>query len=394
MSPQRLRSILRRALRCAAVGVVLVASAKRSRAQHETRPGSRPVDPDAARDAASRPSAIPERVTLRAEPPPGFDLAVAAAARRLPSPFAFGASKRASVAASLDEAARLRAADELDRAASRLSDALLLRALLAEDAGRLRAGLAPARAPARVVAAALRQIGEAGLFDPWLVAWGRARADAPAATADERAELADVLHAHARAAAVLTRVAFAAKDAEDPRWMSKAGPRPRFVAWPPAPPAEPTAASLDARRRYAAEDAGPWERDGDVVLRVAEGVATLRRRGGVAELAAGDVFEFRRLDVLVAGPTGVRLDAARYGAIRLPPSGAADTDDLAAGLDAAGSARVAADVAAAADGSAEALARLEDALPLALRAIREEVARRPASPGAPALRLLLALDGG
>jgi hypothetical protein len=380
-------------IRAAAVALVLLSSMRRARAQQDSRPAPPRADP-----AASRPRTrlvdVRERVPLATEPPTGFEIPLRNAGL---SPFHRLLVRRLSAAAPEGERMRELYATSLGEAARSLPESMMLRALLWEDAARVLRGEKGATAPPAVVAQAMRQVGEAGLFDPWLIAWAWARADVAveASQADDLALLYVTLHEHARSAAAHRRRAFEAAPHGAPAWASKAGPRLFRIEWPrPASTSSrpgSDAALAEARRLYSVLDAGTWDSEACLVLRVAGGAAELFRRGGSARLAADEIVDLRRLDVIVAGPTGLRLDHATAGSFVVPPHGVLSSRRALSFLDSAGRARVAAHVSAAADGDEDALRRLEAMLPLAADAISAEVARDSKSAGAPALRLLLTL---
>lgn len=148
-----------------------------------------------------------------------------------------------------------------------------------------------------------------------------------------------------------------------------------------------------ALAHYPGTDLPSWVSEVAIDVTVVDAGATLLR-GGTAEPVAPDtLLVLDRLDVLDAGPE-VRLRLAGLGDMSLGPGQAMAAWDLAGRLSAPARARVRRTIATALDGDARAQARIAEILPAAHHALRDELARHPRSPGAAALRRLLAQYGG
>lgn len=392
MRPRVLRSRVAAALlRAAAVVAVACGSSQRARAQGDTRPTPAPTEPPAERGAATA-LVPPERVPLDPTPPAGLDFAASGALQ------AARATGRLEAASRPVEQLRPGAFVRLYDAVCRLPDDLALKRLLTVDLTHERANSAEFRVPPRELMSALREAESRGLFEASLTAWAWRSAEL-AAPGQDLADLYAALHAHARATDALVLYAAAERRVGSPRWQSKAGPPPfpRLAAESrpvDGSAAAPTSAGRAVARIYATRDAGTWDSEGRLFVRVAGGGGRLFRRGGSFPLTAGETVDVRRLDVVVADAAGLAFETSRCGALRLGPGATLVSRNAAGFLEPEGRVRIAALVAEAlADGpeAEAAAAALERIAPLAADEMRAAVMRRPDAPGAPRLRLLLAL---
>lgn len=392
MRPRVLRSrVVAALLRAAAVVAVACGSSQRARAQGESRPTPAPTEPPAERGAST--ALVPqERVPLDPAPPAGLDLAASGAFHAARPTGRLEAASRPFERLEPDERVRLYDAVRW------LPDDLALKKLLTVDLTHVRADFAESLVAPRELLSALREAESRGLFEASLTAWAWRRA-AIAAPAQDLADLYAALHAHARATDALVLYAAAERRVDEPRWQSKAG-RPSFPHLSSASrptgtsAAAPTAAGRAVARIYATRDAGTWDSEGRLLARVAEGGGRLFRRGGSFPLAAGETVDVRRLDVVVADAGGLALETSRCGRLRLGPGATLVSRNAAAFLEPEGRARIAALVAEALADSPDAeaaAAALERLAPLAADEMRLATLRRPDAPGAPRLRLLVAL---
>ncbi len=197
--------------------------------------------------------------------------------------------------------------------------------------------------------------------------------------------LARIEH-HARMAIALRRAQALTAPVPQRPWLSKAGPPPCGVRTVPADfvPA--------ARKAYESGDAGTWDKDGRLALRVvSSGGLVLWRRGKAYAQGDGTDLAVRRLDVLAAGSTAATLEHAWLGRVTVPPGATLSTWNTAEHLAPEARAVLRARVKAAADGDRQALDTLDGVLPAARTFIEAELAARPDAPGAPALRMQLTL---
>ena len=176
-------------------------------------------------------------------------------------------------------------------------------------------------------------------------------------------------------------------------WRSKAGPPPGWQRLQ-VPPGL-VAAAREAFEKKGA-DAGTWESEAVLELTVARGEALLVRRASEARLAAGAPLRLRRLDV-VRAPAAVVLRHPTLGELKLPAGAELTAWNVARFLDAPGRVWVQARLRAALDGESAALTELESVLPAAHEAIRAALAGaegRDTGGKTAALRMLLqAYDG-
>lgn len=237
---------------------------------------------------------------------------------------------------------------------------------------------------------ALDDAEEKGLYDPWYAAYlWRASARVPRDA--RRIELYLRLRQHLRLALTFARAHVAARaPAFEPRaWMSKAGPtRPQLEREEAA--VRDTLAA--ARRLYATQDAGPWDRECRVGCRLAAGSAGLTLPSSHTRLVvAGESLRLGRLDMVMAGNAGAVLEHAHYGRFAVGPDRIVTAWELGEGADDAARARIDTDIAAALAGDEPAAARLEGAFALAHGAVRAALAAHAEAPGAPRLRTIAAL---
>jgi hypothetical protein len=243
---------------------------------------------------------------------------------------------------------------------------------------------------------ALDELEALGLFDRWIAAYLWRRTSA-LAEPPQRKELAAVyarIERHTRIADTLIRSQAAAQPVPiSPRaWRSKAGPS----HWQRRTEQHARQAILvTAKRLYPKTDAGTWDDDAVVRLVVAEGspAVSLRRAGGQRRLKAGDLFEFRRLDVVEvsAGGKPAVLRHVWLGPIELPADRLIAVWDLPGLLSPGAKAKVQETVDQALSGDEQAAEQLEVALPLSHRAVRAAVAEKRDAPGAARLRMILTL---
>jgi hypothetical protein len=268
---------------------------------------------------------------------------------------------------------------------------------LADLDARANGKAAPPAHPADLLAA-LDEAERLGYFDPWLGAYLWRKTAAGVAPSEGRAlvELYARLARHARLSNTLIRAQARVKPLLLPprAWMSKAGP---FKKGDWAIDRDKSLAEMlgAAKVLYAESDSGTWKRDGLAVVMVARGSApvTLIRAGRRQPLEKEETFRFHRLDLVEtpAGEKPIVLEHAWLGQVELPAGRVVSAWDLAGHLSAGARGKLRKEVAAALGGSEESAGRLERALPLAHQAIREGLAGSPSAPGAPRLRLILAL---
>lgn len=255
------------------------------------------------------------------------------------------------------------------------------------------AGLKVARPGLDQLTAALDEMDQSGIYDHWAGAYlwrqsaGLAGNDPQAA-----AELYARLYRHARVTDTLIRARAQVKPLNvSPRaWMSKAGPKREDVLARQKWEAEVFAA---ARRLYASTDAGTWERDGSARAAVAKDSAplTLVHAGKRHTFGPGSNVRLDRLDLFEAGEKPVVLEHAWLGKLTLPAGRTVSVWELPDCLSAEGRAALGKAVADALEGGEGAARRLEQALPLAHRLLREKLAAAPDARGAARLRLILSL---
>jgi hypothetical protein len=176
-----------------------------------------------------------------------------------------------------------------------------------------------------------------------------------------------------------------------PGWLSKGGPPRREME----EFRRRTGELLEiAKARYTQTDAGTWLRDGSVQLALAKGsrAPTLVRPDGSEPMATRRPFRIGRLDLIAtAKEAGSVLEHPEFGSVVIPEDRFIGVHEMPELLSSAGLAAVRAAVAAALAGDDGAALRIERALPLAHRELRTSLARQPEAPGAPRLRLILAL---
>ncbi len=256
-----------------------------------------------------------------------------------------------------------------------------------------RAGRKVARPGLDQLRAALDEMDQSGLYDHWLNAYlwrhsaGRAGNDPKGAAA-----LYDRLYRHARVTDTLIRARAQVKPLNvSPRaWMSKAGPKRQDVLAKQNWEAEVFAA---ARRLYASTDAGTWERDGSARAAVAKDspALTVIHAGRRHACEPGASVRLDRLDLFEAGDRPVVLEHLWLGKLTLPAGRTLSVWELPDCLSAEGRAALGKASADALEGGEGASRRLEQALPLAHRLLREKLAAAPDARGAARLRLILSL---
>lgn len=224
------------------------------------------------------------------------------------------------------------------------------------------------------------------VFDAWLAAyvWRRA-APLPLAAPRREALLARV-ERHVRVHLALLKGQTVTGPVEFHAWRSKAGPP---MGWSGI--SLPDGFVAAAQRAYATGDAGTWDSAGTIALRVeqAQGLS-LVRRGKATPLAAGQSLVLRRLDLLRAeGPALLRH--AELGDMSLGAGAIVTAWDLGDRLAPAGRELARAWAAKALAGDAQALARIEAALPALHAEVRRVLAEKPDAKGAAGLRMALAL---
>jgi hypothetical protein len=256
-----------------------------------------------------------------------------------------------------------------------------------------KAGAEPTRPGLRDLTAALDEMGQSGIYDHWSLAYlWRHTAGLAAADPSSAAELYARLYRHARVTDTLIRARAQVKPLNvSPRaWMSKAGPKRQDVLAKQKWEAEVFAA---ARRLYASTDAGTWDRDGSALARVAKDSAplTLLHAGKRQTFEAGSNVRLDRLDLFAAGERPVVLEHRWLGLLTLPAGRMLSVWELPDSLSPEGRATLAKAVADALEGGETAARRLEQALPLAHRLLREKLTAPPEARGAARLRLILSL---
>lgn len=255
---------------------------------------------------------------------------------------------------------------------------------------------AASRPDAKVLIAALDDMERAGLFDQWACAylWRKAAGGIDKTQRTQAVELFARLNRHARMTNALVRAQARVKPFLVPprAWMSKAGPKTSYVVAQKQAVGETL---KTARWLYAGSDTGTWERDGCVLASVARGSAplTLVRAGHRQELKEGATVRLNRLD-LVETPAGgkpVVLEHAWLGQITLPADRTLSVWDLPALLPAGARHQAEVAVGEALDGEEKPARKLEQALPLVQRVLREKLVKTSNAKGAPRLRLILSL---
>ncbi|MCB9753573.1 MAG: hypothetical protein H6713_26830 [Myxococcales bacterium] len=265
----------------------------------------------------------------------------------------------------------------------------------AELRARARAGAAPL-VQDEALLAALAEAEAAGLFDDWVTAflWGHLeRAPAPVAEPARvtRRELMHRLHAHARVAAAMTRARAELQDVAFVPWRSKAAPPP---GWREQRRALQLSSVL--ARHVRDGDAGTWSRSVLIELRVATGSAPLTRvRAGAPErFAAGQRVRVDRLDLLESSAGEVVLEHAELGRLTISADQQLSTWQLPALLLAPNDparARIEQTITRALAGDERAALSLERTLVVTHAIVRAAVSANAAEPGAPRLRMILAL---
>jgi hypothetical protein len=246
--------------------------------------------------------------------------------------------------------------------------------------------LAPATAPDGPAIAAALEVAEARGLYAAIIAARTFQLTEPLAGRDLIDLLARVEH-HARMAIALRRAQSLTAPVVQRPWISKAGP-PRCGVGETVP----ADFIPQAKKAYEEGDAGTWDKDARLALVVVQaGTLTLWRRGAAEPLAAGASVDLRRLDVLSAGADEAILEHQRLERIVIPAGEALGPWNTASFLSAAAKRKLEETVRAAADGDRGALDRLDAVLPAARTFILEELRARPDAPGAPGLRLQLAL---
>jgi hypothetical protein len=235
-----------------------------------------------------------------------------------------------------------------------------------------------------------------GIFDHWANAylWRKTPAGVGEKERGQLVEWFARLHRHARLTDTLIRARAQVKPFLMPprAWMGKAGPRRELVLLEEQGAADVLAA---ARKLYALTGTGTWERDGCVLLTVAQDSAPLTQvRAGQREkpgpLAA---VRLTRLDLLEtpAGDKPVVLEHAWLGRITLPAGRLLSVWDLPGCLSEEARKKAADKVDDALDGGEIAARRLEQALPFVHALMREKLAALPANKQGAKLRLILSL---
>lgn len=219
------------------------------------------------------------------------------------------------------------------------------------------------------------------LYDAWLAGfvWLHARTIKPAPV-----ELYARVERHLRVANAVVLGQATTGRIEFSAWRSKAGPPP---GWREA--RVPKGLAGAARREFDnGADAGAWETEAVLPLKVGPGSVVLIRRGGETNIAAGQGVRLRRLDVIRTAE-GATLEHATLGALVLPRGAELTAWNAGEFLTTDAKAKLQAIVDAALAGDAAELARLEAVLPAAHAAIRAAVAAKPDAPGAAGLRTVL-----
>jgi len=268
--------------------------------------------------------------------------------------------------------------------------------IVAADVAALEQGQPAPRVGADELIAAIDDLQRQGLFDPWAGSrlWRKTSLLGVQANRAEVIRLFAQLHQHARIVNTLIRAHAEVKPIPiSPRaWMSKAGPS-REMRLREISVRQQLLAS--ARRLYPSSDAGTWQRDAVVELTLAEDTAepNLVRQGRPTTLRQGQWVCLNRLDLIQtpAGKGPTVLEHAWLGRIELPPDRLVTVWDLPGHLSDEAAGKVKQTVLDALSGDAQAAVRLERALPLTQRAIRQGVAEAPNASGAPRLRMILTL---
>lgn len=219
------------------------------------------------------------------------------------------------------------------------------------------------------------------LYDAWLAGfvWLHARTIKPAPV-----DLYARVERHLRVANAVVLGQATTGRIEFSAWRSKAGPPP---GWREA--RVPKGLASAARREFAGgADAGAWETEAVLPLKVGPGSVVLIRRASETNIATGQRVRLRRLDV-IRSAEGATLEHPTLGALVLPRGAELTAWNAGEFLDADARAKLQAIVDAALGGDAGELARLEAMLPAAHAAIRAAVAAKPDAPGAAGLRTVL-----
>jgi hypothetical protein len=238
-------------------------------------------------------------------------------------------------------------------------------------------------------------IEKVGLYDHWLVAylWRKTAKVRP-----EERPLLPLLYArlyqHARVTNTLIRAKAQVKPLTIPprAWMSKAGPS-RYIQLA----LKSTAADMvaGARKLYATSDAGTWERDGGVMLRLPEGSPPLilHSAGHRYKLEGQATLRLDRLELLETPPGDkpVVIEHETLGRITLPAGRLLSVWDLPEFLPEKAQAQVDKQIEQALSGEEAPAKELEKILPFAHRALREQLEKHPEGKGAPRLRVILGL---
>jgi hypothetical protein len=240
---------------------------------------------------------------------------------------------------------------------------------------------------------ALSEAETMGMYDHWVTAYlWRASGRLPARERTHLAGFYARLHRHARLTNTLIRAQARVKPFLMPprAWMSKAGP-PR--GWRQAQEKGMKDLLAAVGVLYASSDAGTWERDGSVLLRVPEGSAplTVREAGRSRVIATQATLRIDRLDLVQTGDKAVPLQHAWLGEVTLPARRTVSVWDLPGLLSKDARAKVEKAVAEALKGDEESARELEKALPFAQEVLRERLSATPDAKGAPRMRLILSL---
>jgi hypothetical protein len=258
---------------------------------------------------------------------------------------------------------------------------------------------APAVETDRAIHALLDRAEAAALYDPWIVGWAFRRlqpvAQDPAMTSAQGQALAHTLgrlerFARDADAAFRTRITDMVEGDGRP-WMSKAAPPPGWNM-----PKLPPDFGDVIQRVYPDATASTWQAESVRAVEVthAPAGATLWRRGGAIPLTVGDRFWMTRLDVLITPPDASDPLTLKtlVGDLTVTPDRALNAWNANALLDAKGKMSLTLKLEGAAErcDPIDQMA-LQAALILSHPLLRARVQSTTPGPGAPALRLLLAL---
>jgi hypothetical protein len=268
-----------------------------------------------------------------------------------------------------------------------------LNKLLLSDLDAAESGKPAAVVPVRDLLRALEEAEKAGYYDLWLTAYlwrqgGRSQGDALS-----RIELFRKLGEHARLTNALIKARPRGGMLLPPRaWMSKVGPRPGQLA---AHKDSLKAVAKAANTLFVDADLGTWQRDGLAVFTSdkASAPATLLLPEKKQPIAEGADVRWHRLALLQtpAGDKSVVLVHRAYGKVVIPGGKLVSVHDLPGYLSEAARRLIDRDVTDALKGSEAAAARLEKALPLVHRRLREQLLAQPNAKGSSRLRLILSL---